>query len=578
MVGIYCRISGTKEDKKDTSIETQEKKGIEFSKKLGMPYKLYYDIGISGTKYEKRDDFAKFIKDIQNGIITDIYAINQARLERNPEIWQLFQSTVLSAGAKWYPNGIYFSLDNTMNRFIASVISLVNKLHADLTSDAVKIAFANNARKGKGHGMRAYGIKYDDNGFMEQHPEEIKVVKDIFKWSLEGDGAYTIAKRLNEKEAPTRYNKLSIESDGKKTKSKHQNKKWWGSTISGILKNKIYMGVYDFGEESTELPELAILTKEEFEAVQDNFEKNKKEKRGKRPKNKYLLNGLIYCHECKRKFFGKRRYESRENTYKCSGKQAPLYLCKGSRGFNITKVETFILHHLFLSKGLQDRLNAIEPDNDEIELQELKVAQLTKNVNTQTKMVTRTRNAMYHPDLADDEAVRKDYITAKNKLKITTKELESESKRLHDLKNNNLLNKVNQTINQFDLSIGFDAVKASVEDLVERITVHYKKLEKNGIFTFIIKYKGFNESSIWTTDQQLTRYTLVGYEQPIETSDFYIPKEMQAYFDNHPDKQFFDDLIKELKSKEPSSKIGHTSWGKELDAIVLNNKELIVFD
>jgi DNA invertase Pin-like site-specific DNA recombinase len=578
MVGIYCRISGTKEDKRDTSIETQEKKGIEFAKNLGKPYKLYYDIGVSGTMYEKRDDFAKFIKDIQNGIITDIYAINQARLERNPEIWQLFQATVLNAGARWYPNGIYFSLNNTMNRFIASVISLVNKLHADLTSDAVKVAFANNAKKGKGHGIKAYGIKYNDDGYMEQHPEEIEVVKEIFKWSLEGNGAYTIAKKLNEKGVPTRYNKLSLKADGNKTYSKQQNKKWWGSTISGILKNKIYMGVYDFGEETTELPELAILTKEEFETVQDNFKKNKREKRGKRPNNRYLLNGLIYCFDCKRKFFGKRRNESRENTYKCSGKQAPLYLCKGSRGFNISKIETFILHHLFLSKGLQGRLNSIEPDDDEIELQELKVAQLTKNVRNQTKLVTRTRNAMYHPDLADDEAVRTDYITAKNKLKNLTRELESESKRLHDLKDNNLLNKVNQTINKFDLSIGFDAVKASVEDLVERITVHYKKLEKNGIFTFIIKYKGFNESSIWTTDQQLERYTLVGYEQPVETTDFYIPQEMQAYFENHSDKEYFDNLISQLKSKEPSSKIGHTSWGKQLDIIEIKKDDMIRFD
>ncbi len=68
-------------------------------------------------------------------------------------------------------------------------------MHSDLTSDAVKRAFKKNALKGKAHGIRAYGIKKDKkSGLMIHHPKEIEVVKDIFKWSLDGTGAYSIAK------------------------------------------------------------------------------------------------------------------------------------------------------------------------------------------------------------------------------------------------------------------------------------------------------------------------------------------------------------------------------------------------
>ena len=59
-------------------------------------------------------------------------------------------------------------------------------------------------------------------------------------------------------------------------KYKNATKKWWGSTISGILKKEIYKGIYVWGDERVKLPDLAILTEEEFEKVRDDLEKGRK--------------------------------------------------------------------------------------------------------------------------------------------------------------------------------------------------------------------------------------------------------------------------------------------------------------
>lgn len=530
-VGIYCRISGDKEKGKDTSIESQERRGIAFANSLnngmGMPYQLYYDIGKSGTT-EKRDDFPKFIKDIKNGVITDIYAINQSRIERSPEVWQLFQATVLNANAKWYPDGREFSLNNTMNRFIASIISLVNQLHADLTSDAVKIAFASNAKKGKGHGQKAYGIMYDDEGYMQHHPDEIEVVKKIFKWSLEGKGAFTIANMLNDDpNAPTRYATLDSQPASREGKNQgKKNKKWWGSTVSGILKNKIYMGIYTWNGEEHQVPDLAILSPEEFQLVQDNFAKNKKTKVGKRPKNKYLMHSLLYCSDCGYKYFGKRTIKNRINTYRCSGSVAPVKACKCSKGFNIPRFETFILKHLFSTKELQEVLNGIERnDDDALEILQVEKQQLERKIDTQSKMVTKNRNAMYHEDLKDDEDVVQDYISAKNKLGQLKKDLSEINKKILTYENGSVLNRVNRTIDEFDFDDDFEAIQEAVNNVIGRIDVEYIPFQKNGRFIFHIKYKGFTEVALFAATQQLDRFVCVDF--------FKIPDINATYGDYH---------------------------------------------
>lgn len=69
MLGIYTRISGNKEDGKDTSIEIQSELGIAFAKRIGLSYKVYTDIGISGAKdeIEDRPEFPLLLNDIKKG-------------------------------------------------------------------------------------------------------------------------------------------------------------------------------------------------------------------------------------------------------------------------------------------------------------------------------------------------------------------------------------------------------------------------------------------------------------------------------------------------------------------------------
>ncbi|MFD2823661.1 recombinase family protein [Lacinutrix iliipiscaria] len=590
MVGVYIRISGNKEEDKDTSEFTQEQSGIAFAKDMQMRYETYRDIGKSGTTgEEKRDDFKRLLKDMRSGKIKHVFVINQARLERNPDVWRIFQAAVVTYDIKYYPAGSFYDLNNKQNRFMAGIMSLVNEWHAENTSDAVIEAFKKLANDGKAHGIQAYGIKKDEKGYMIHHPEEIEVVKKIFKWSLEGMGTYTIANKLNDIGTPTRYkqlNKSRISKDSYTGKLiTTNNKKWWGSTVSGILKNETFMGIYVWGDKRISLPHLAILSEEDFLAVQENFKLNKKVNSGKNTSYNYLLNGLVFCFKCGSRIRGVKKVKSRDNSYKCRGKNKPLQICKGSRGFNIPRIETFIIKHLFLSKNLQKYLNAIEVDTDEIEVLELKVSQLDKKIKSQHKMVTKAFNNMHDPDLEDDIRFKDLYLSSKAKLSKMKGDLVVLQDSLSEQLDNNRLNRVNMVVEGYDVNLGFEAVRSSVNAIIERIDVSYISNDTNGKFHFILKYKGFNEYSIWSANQQLNTFTLNGYHSASEkyvddVPEVVTPDAFKEYLKNNPDNEILQGLINDVISKPiPPVFRGTTSlqFGK-LDIIELDKSQLINFN
>ena len=65
MLGIYCRTS--KVSKEKYTIENQKDNGIKCAQKLGVPYRIYVDDGISGTTDDSiRGGLSVLFRDISN--------------------------------------------------------------------------------------------------------------------------------------------------------------------------------------------------------------------------------------------------------------------------------------------------------------------------------------------------------------------------------------------------------------------------------------------------------------------------------------------------------------------------------
>jgi len=190
MVAIYCRISGKKAKGKDVSIEVQESKGIEFAQSLGLPYKVFIDRGISGNKseIEDRPEFSKMISDLRKKRLTAIYANSQSRISRNSMIWPIFVHEVEKAKCDYYENGKLIDFEDYITRFVTSVVALADELYSNITREKAKAANRVNAKKGKGHGITAYGYKKDEDGYLVIDETQAETIRDIFEMSSQGIG------------------------------------------------------------------------------------------------------------------------------------------------------------------------------------------------------------------------------------------------------------------------------------------------------------------------------------------------------------------------------------------------------
>ncbi|CAZ98716.1 recombinase family protein [Zobellia galactanivorans] len=385
MLAIYCRISQEKLEGKDRSIKDQKLLGIELAESLKLPYKVYIDEGISGTKaIADRPAFSEMLDDIQDGKITSVYAYDQSRLERSPETRFVFKRLLKENNVKLYTDNGLVDTESEEGEMMGDFLSIINQYYARITARKIKSVLKRNAKEGKVHGnILPFGYSKDEKGYLTINEKEAEIVKEIYAKSLSGIGSSTIKNWLNETGVPTRYNKLSgtlttvNKYTGKKTTKKKSDIKWSDKTVQDILRNPIYKGKRRWGKEFYDCP--AILDADYWQKVNDNLPKNKHNS-GKKVDHKYLLKGLLECAKCGRNLYGHRRVSLKDNAYICSSKRIKSQNC-GSRGINIDYLEDVIFSRFL--KG--DKLLEMVRESTKNDLDNQRSLKLNKELETLEK-------------------------------------------------------------------------------------------------------------------------------------------------------------------------------------------------
>jgi len=603
MLAIYIRISKKKKEGEDTSETTQEKQGVELATRLGLGFEIYFDKGISGANedVEFRPRFAKMLRDIEKKKVTAVFTLYQDRIERNQKVWQLFSSIIIKNKCDYYPQGVKTDLNDPMAKFAADVMSASNALYSSLTSARVRDSIHERALEMKYRGLSAYGYKHGENGVLTKVPHEAKVVKLIFKLSMEGNGVYHIANILNssKEKIPTRFNQFEGDTKRKdpftKEETLHPKKKvrWRGNVIHDIIRNRIYKGEKWITDIKYESP--IIIQPKEWERVNANLEENKK-KVGKKTFHKYLLNDLIICGSCGRKLVGKKRLASGDNSYKCKGKIYPHPRCYNSRAININKLDSFLLKHLFHDKTLKDILLNQPVDKTELTSLEKKIKRENALLKKKQKVLKKGYDSLLDPEFEDDEYIKSHVSNLKKEISKLKKYIEA----LVDNKNNsepiNRKNRTENLLSQYVEGLEFNEVKRIVHDLIDWIKIgHYKEEKKIGQFIVLIKYKNYDETSTFMTNWNATKWLWLSRyrgkaiteedlkedkEQQEALDDYYgLPKDKegkkQSVMDN-PDLSE-EDKIKLITSIEAEFE-GYETVQAMHEVIELKTEDLIFFD
>ena len=314
-VAGYLRLSVEDGDKEESDSIVSQKSIIENKiKELGKDFELYdfyIDDGYTGLN-TNRPEFQRMLNDIERKKVNCVITKDLSRLSRNNfEANYYIELYFLEREIRYIAilDNIDTYLKNSNNDMI-QFKTLINDWYSKDISRKVKSGVW--ARKEQGLYVAAkapYGYKKDENNRNQLlvNKEEAAIVKKIFQMYNDGYTMGEIAEKLkNDKIYCPSYNGFQ--------KNKNGEYGWNYSTISKILKNKVYLGHTEYGKgmnlsyKSKKVKQIprsewkicenthkAIISKELFDNVQKRILLNQK---AKTHIHTWILNGIVYCKEC----------------------------------------------------------------------------------------------------------------------------------------------------------------------------------------------------------------------------------------------------------------------------------------
>lgn len=322
---LYLRLSRDDGDKEESNSITGQRELLRdyiSQRPEFREYAVRVDDGFSGSTFE-RPSFQKMIEDVKAGrtdciIVKDLSRFGRNYLDAGEYIEKIFPFL----GVRFIAvNDNYDSLGDkkASDDLIIPFKNLINEAYCRDISVKIRSQLEIKRKNGQFLGsFAAFGYLKDEQNknklVVDQYAADI--VRDIFKWKLEGVSPQDIADALNKLGvlSPMEYKR----SLGMKfTTSFKTNAKalWSAGTVIRVLKNPIYTGVLVQGKETTpsykvhkritkdesewsviEDSHEAIISKIDFDSVQKVLKCDTRRSPGGKAVG--LFSGMIFCGDC----------------------------------------------------------------------------------------------------------------------------------------------------------------------------------------------------------------------------------------------------------------------------------------
>ena len=322
---LYLRLSRDDGDKEESNSITGQRELLRdyiSQRPEFREYAVRVDDGFSGSTFE-RPSFQKMIEDVKAGrtdciIVKDLSRFGRNYLDAGEYIEKIFPFL----GVRFIAvNDNYDSLGDkkASDDLIIPFKNLINEAYCRDISVKIRSQLEIKRKNGQFLGsFAAFGYLKDEQNknklVVDQYAADI--VRDIFKWKLEGISPQDIADALNKLGvlSPMEYKRslgmkftTSFKTNAKAT--------WSAGTVIRILKNPIYTGVLVQGKETTpsykvhkrvtkdesewsviEDSHEAIISKIDFDSVQKVLKCDTRRSPGGKAVG--LFSGMIFCGDC----------------------------------------------------------------------------------------------------------------------------------------------------------------------------------------------------------------------------------------------------------------------------------------
>lgn len=482
-IAAYCRVSTDKEDQLN-SLATQKEFFQEYANKTGETLvKVYADEGITGTKIKNRKEFQRMLADADHRLYDVLVVKDISRFARNTV--DLLQSVRKLKRLGIETRFITANMTNMGDsEFVLTVFGALAQEESANTSKRVKFSKKINAEKGRVPNIvYGYDKTIGDYFNLTINEEEVKVIKQIFKWyTEEGYGGAKIANLLNERNIKTK-----------------RNNHWSQHSVCRILTNEIYTGKIINGKEEvadfltgqrrkkdesewfvTLRPELRIIDDETFDKAQEILKgrHNAFNITHERQSNKHLFSTLIKCKDCGWSF--RRTVRKYKNTY-------IRWVCSGHNGrgadscpnaITVDEEELIqVLQEYFaeILKGKKKIIRYVVNEFQRVYKAKDENVEYEKELNSQLAKLRKSRQKymdMYTDDLISREelnekigGMRKEIDRLENELKMVS---------YHLTKGEQLESILNTTFNEIaDIVDVHEMTNAQLKRIIQKIEVDH---------------------------------------------------------------------------------------------------------
>lgn len=322
-VAVYLRLSAEDGDKVESNSISNQRTLIHGYLKDHEEFSIvkeFIDDGYSGTNFE-RPGFQHMMQLLENGGADCVIVKDLSRLGRDfSGVLRYVERIFPQLGIRFIAiNDGYDNAETKEQLLAVRMKSLVNDIYPADTSRSVRANLLAKMRNGECVSpFTVYGyIKSPENkNLLIPDPYAGEIVKDIFRWALEGYNRSDIADKLESLGVltPLEYKK----STGSKFNTGFQKKAkcvWSSVMVKRILTNIIYTGTLAQGKRTTPNHKVktiihkpkeewvyfdnaheALIDKHTFEVVQHLIGRDMRKSPRKRI---FSLSGLVQCAECK---------------------------------------------------------------------------------------------------------------------------------------------------------------------------------------------------------------------------------------------------------------------------------------
>jgi DNA invertase Pin-like site-specific DNA recombinase len=277
---IYARISDDREGS-GAGVQRQLDDCRELAAKRGWTVGAeYVDNDISAYSGKRRPQYERMLRAIERGEHHAVLAYHLDRLHRRPIELETFADVCDRAGAQVATVQQDLNLGTSDGLLSARVLGAVANYASQRAGERIRRKMLELARQGRRHGSGHRQFGYDRDGYTVRD-DEAQLLRDLTARLLAGESLNSLTNWLNERQTPTA--------------SGHP--LWLRTTLRGILENPGICGLRTHnGEIIGPAAWPAIITPEQGEKVRTLLQNRARGRR--RPARRYLLAGMLRCHNC----------------------------------------------------------------------------------------------------------------------------------------------------------------------------------------------------------------------------------------------------------------------------------------